>query len=1534
MSDAYKPSHKVVPTEARLQPNRTKKPIKPLLEAHPEELDSDDSTSSKRSFTGETVSEDQQSHIEGQEVHVEPAPNADEVKTENLEIPLEFPTLITPLIIVINSSSSDEFTDTEEDITTMSPPPTLDKNIEKLSCATGTFNNEKWRTWAKRMTSFFTLHGLWIDPTKEVAQLTPEELKISEKAYHYFTFAVDDKNLELISNVNNSVEAWNILREHHFKTSIVNIVNVVRSVTSMKLQSGTMQDHVIQMQRGFNELQQLGEGLSEKLQVALLLTSLNEDYEPLVTGFQSWTDENLKVKTVGHALIDAYNRKAACHSEPSGSLSLKANDNYPRPGQQQEKRKSIQCTYCRMRNHIEADCRKKIRDNNPPSSDKGTGSGARQASDTNPSMFDLIAFQAGFVNDSSNNANGRSRKRQRQNRKQFKNEKQLKPSPEFLGNHKVTQKQSSKLTNGVVVEVKQFFPTTSYPTGSPQLKCYDHDDGDAEVTYELDNVSPSNMSLGDVSEAELEIKLSESDHLLFSPEMKNKLNENYPHSSHYSNTSANRVKHNHWIIDSGATTHMSYDSRCFQQLNQINLGRITIADGTTIPIRGKGTIVLQVRDGSESFNLKLTDCLYAPDLDTNLISVRKLVETTRNHITFEGEHCFIKSTDRSLKIGTFSKTSYLLTEYADERASPCVHDWHKRLAHRNLAEIRRLKEFGLKINKCTCNDECISCIEGKFTNQPFPQHSVKPNSCLDVIVSDLCGPMPTESIGRARYFITFTDVHSDYTEVRFLRSKSDAKSNIIEYIEHLKTSLNKKPKVFRSDRGGEFIDNELQSYFKQQGIKFECTVHDSPQQNGIAERKNRTLCDAVRTLLFGAELPPRFWAEALHNAVYTFNRIPRKERVHAPLEIFFNRIGNATFGEFGQPVFVATKQQGRKKLDKRAVKMYFMGVDDNSKGFRVWDGTLVRIERNMRFSNNKSAIDVPYQHFLREQTIPDTTETQQPTEADVHTDDSCQTPEGSIIQEPRRSARLLKSRGKTSAMASSLSSEEPEKYKQAISCKDKDKWIAAMNEELQDIEKNKTWSLVDLPKGRKSIGCKWVYKIKRNESGEAIRYKARLVAQGFSQKYGIDYDEVFAPVARSATFRILLSMAGKCQLIVRQFDVKTAFLNGDIQEEIYMRQPKGYNKGDKVLRLHKSLYGLKQAARAWNSVLHDTLISVGFKQSKADQCLYCLDVNNQVCYVIVHVDDMLFAASNQSIIDQLAAKITLKFELKDLGDVKHFLGIDVHRSSDGMFSISQENYISKVAQSTGLEDAKAQKFPIDPGYYRLEDENVLPENNEYRKIIGMLLYVSTNTRPDISASVCILAQKVEKPRELDLTEAKRIITYLHSTKSLRLHLNENMDSVTLKAFSDANWAEDRVTRKSNTGLICLVNGGTVAWSSRKQDVVSISTTEAEFYALAETAKEVQWILQILKDFNITIIEPIIIETDNQSCIKMIENEKFSNRTKHIDVRYHYLKDLVHNKKLQLKYCPTEINVADMLTKPLAGSKIKALRELAGLKNIR
>lgn len=318
-----------------------------------------------------------------------------------------------------------------------------------------------------------------------------------------------------------------------------------------------------------------------------------------------------------------------------------------------------------------------------------------------------------------------------------------------------------------------------------------------------------------------------------------------------------------------------------------------------------------------------------------------------------------------------------------------------------------------------------------------------------------------------------------------------------------------------------------------------------------------------------------------------------------------------------------------------------------------------------------------------------------------------------------------------------------------------------------------------------------------------------------------------------------------------------------------------------------------------------------------------------MCYVLIHVDDLLVASSNENLLNNLMRKIGRDFELKDLGVVKQYLGIETKRDADGNFSISQSRYIEKIIETAGLKEAKVSKFPLDTGYHKLEGK-LLQSNDEYRKLIGMLLYLSTNSRPDIAASVSILSQRVTNPRDTDLTEVRRVIKYLKGTKDFDLKLSSNHCNDELFAYSDADWAENREDRKSNSGYFISVNGGAIAWSCRKQNIVALSSTEAEYVALSETCKEVAWIRRIAKDVNINVPDTIIIYTDSQSSISMITNKKFSNRTKHIDTKFRFVQDQVNNGDIFLKYHPTETNIADMMTKPLGSTKMKILRQLGRL----
>lgn len=484
---------------------------------------------------------------------------------------------------------------------------------------------------------------------------------------------------------------------------------------------------------------------------------------------------------------------------------------------------------------------------------------------------------------------------------------------------------------------------------------------------------------------------------------------------------------------------------------------------------------------------------------------------------------------------------------------------------------------------------------------------------------------------------------------------------------------------------------------------------------------------------------------------------------------------------------------------------------------------------------------------------------------------------------------------------------------------DAEKWKKAMEEEMQCIKSNQTWTVVPLPPGRRAVGSKWVFKTKHSQNGE-VHHKARLVAQCFTQQYGVDYDEVFAPVASSTTLKMLLTVSGMRNYSLRHYDVKSAFLNGDLKEEIFMKPPPGVNENNKVYRLKKSLYGLKQSANVWNLKLHETLLSNGCVQSPEDSCLYSHTSGGEVTYLLIYVDDILAASSSQKL---------LKTLMKNVGEAKNFLGIEIHKNNEGFYEISQSECIKNVLEVTELKNAKVSQIPMDVGYHKLVGEP-LTSNDEYRKIIGMLLYLSVNSRPDIAAAAAILSQKVSCPTLSDLNEAKRVVRYLNGTQNIKLKMGSSRtkhDNV--YAFSDSDWAEDRNDRKLNSGIICMFKGAAVSWKSKKQTIVATSSAEAEYVALSQTVKELIWLKRLAECFGIKDKKALKVFSDSQSAIAMITKPKLGNRSKHIDTKYHHVKDAVSRSVIQLEYVPSEVNATDILTKPLGKNKVKQFRESMG-----
>ncbi|KAL0409127.1 UNVERIFIED_CONTAM: Retrovirus-related Pol polyprotein from transposon TNT 1-94 [Sesamum radiatum] len=517
----------------------------------------------------------------------------------------------------------------------------------------------------------------------------------------------------------------------------------------------------------------------------------------------------------------------------------------------------------------------------------------------------------------------------------------------------------------------------------------------------------------------------------------------------------------------------------------------------------------------------------------------------------------------------------------------CINDsswiWHMRFGHLNFEGLKMLGEKNMvrgvpKINHP--NQLCEACLLGKHARKSFPKESLsRATKPLQLVHADVCGPFNPQSFGKSSYFILFIDDFTRKTWVYFLKHKSEA----FEIFKRFKTRVEKESgfeiKALRTDRGGEFTSNEFKAFCELHGIRRPMTVPRTPQQNGVAERKNRTVLNMARTMLKSKEMPKEFWAEAVACAVYLLNRSPTRslEKI-TPQEAWSGwKPSVKHLRVFGSICYVHVPEQQRTKLDDRSKKMVFLGYDESSKGYKCFDpiANKVVISRDVEFEEDASwnwnTQKGEMYHFL-----PHQEEKEDDEEQEIEGNNSTPSTPSSSDQSPRyRSINDIYNateRMNGDNLFCLFMNDEPLSFEEAIKEK---KWIQAMEEEIHSIEKNDTWELATLPSGHEAIGVKWVYKIKRNAKGEVERYKARLVAKGYKQKHGVDYEEVFAPVARLETIRLLIALAAQNRWPIHQMDVKSAFLNGTLEEEVYVKQPEGFSvigHENKVLKLKKALW--------------------------------------------------------------------------------------------------------------------------------------------------------------------------------------------------------------------------------------------------------------------------------------------------------------------------------------------------------------------------
>lgn len=503
---------------------------------------------------------------------------------------------------------------------------------------------------------------------------------------------------------------------------------------------------------------------------------------------------------------------------------------------------------------------------------------------------------------------------------------------------------------------------------------------------------------------------------------------------------------------------------------------------------------------------------------------------------------------------------------------------------------------------------------------------------------------------------------------------------------------------------------------------------------------------------------------------------------------------------------------------------------------------------------------------------------------------------------------------------------EPQNLAEALG---DENWKHAMDAEFEALAKNKTWHLVP-PEGIKNIiDCRWVYKVKKKADGTLDRYKARLVAKGFKQRYGIDYEDTFSPVVKAATIRVILSLAVSQGWSLRQLDVQNAFLHGILEEDVYMKQPPGYEdklQPHHICKLDKAIYGLKQAPRAWYSRLSDKLLQLGFQASKGDTSLFFYIKEGITIFLLVYVDDIIVASSSQDVVSALLKDLKIDFALKDLGPLHYFLGIEVQKVDNGIH-LSQRKYASDVLSRVGMINCKPTTTPLSTSE-KLSLHNGEPlgpdDSTRYRSIVGALQYL-TLTRPDLSFAVNKVCQYLHSPTTDHWTAVKRILRYLRYTLHHGLKISKS-PSLLVSAFTDADWAGDIDDRRSTGGFAVFLGSNLVSWSARKQPTVSRSSTEAEYKAIANATAELMWIQSLLKELKISCPPTARIWCDNIGATYLTANPVFHGRVKHVEIDFHFVRERVARKLLDVRVISTNDQIADGFTKALTKKKMDLFRD--------
>ncbi|KAD5317800.1 hypothetical protein E3N88_17746 [Mikania micrantha] len=936
-----------------------------------------------------------------------------------------------------------------------------------------------------------------------------------------------------------------------------------------------------------------------------------------------------------------------------------------------------------------------------------------------------------------------------------------------------------------------------------------------------------------------------------------------------------------WYLDNGASNHMTGNKEHFKELDKKVSGRVRFGDGSFVEIEGKGSILLECKNKEQRI---ISHVYYIPNLKNNILSLGQLTENGCK-VLLERDLLFLYDNNETLLMKVTRSKNRLYNINLRIGAPICLLSkideeawlWYARLGHLNFDTIKLMTHKNMvqgvpRINHAS--QICDACLLGKHIRAPFPnQARFKSDKPLELVYGYLCGPISPPTHSGKKYIFLLVDDYTRYMWIYLLSSKDQAFGIFREFKKLVENEVGTKLKTLRTDRGGEFNSSEFNSFCKEHGIARQLTTPYTPQQNGVVESRNRTMLSTTRSTMKAMSMPQNFWGEDVRHTIYVLNRTPTKALKNStPFEALKGRKPNL-------------KHVGTKEPDWVKFIVEEKVLQENNEMVPMTHGDEQETDDNQEPLSPSSPNNT---------VTPPTCTHEQSSAGDAECSDILSNPfDHTPVQGFKPLAKVYEKAPKIDLNVNKLliAEEEPQNYKEAA--KDK-KWVEAMQAELNSINKNNTWTLTKLPSNHKAIGLKWVFKTKRDANGEIIKHKARLVAKGYVQQHGIDFDEVFAPVARIETVPLILALAAYHGWEVHHLDVKSAFLHGELKEEVYVSQPEGF---------------VKDAGKA-----------VYTKKNKTSTLL-----------IGVCVDDLIVTGTQKKEIDLFKSQMEEKFEMSDLGLLAFYLGIEVIQTKDEI-AIKQSAYITKILKNAGMLNSNETKIPMNPGTLLTKTEGGKPvDPTEYRSLIGCLRYL-LHTRPDLSYSVGLLSRFMQEPKEHHFKAIHQVLRYIKGTKDFGIIYKRN-GGCEITGYSGSSYGVNTEEGKGTTGIVFYFGNSPITWCTQKQQTVALSSCESEFMAATAAVCQALWLKRLLSELTGWKEEKITLYVDNISAIALMKNPVFHGRSKHIDTRYHFIRECVENEDIIVEHISGELQKAEILTKALARVKFATMRELLGVQDL-